>query len=247
MKQLTYRKKEAIQIVTKAAKDYKRLLENQNFLFIYRNRSSNQIEYFETLFTARNFQHLTGIQLLSENGSLITNHIQFYQKCIDNKLSESEIHFKPDGTTPLKLYALPQIIHFLKSSKMTAIYHDIRPKLTIDRLVGTTGFCLGFTYDKRGYYMPSSALLEDIRKLAGESHQILAVLSKTASKEIPLYRTIRHTAKGINLENLLLPPDLHALLETNACLRQVTPQTGSPPGTPASTPPRPAQSETPSS
>ena len=36
MTHLTYSKKDAIRIVTMAAKDYAHLLENQNFLFLYK-------------------------------------------------------------------------------------------------------------------------------------------------------------------------------------------------------------------
>ncbi len=213
MTHFSYSKKDAIRIITKAAKDYERLLENQNFLFIYRNRSTRHIEYFQTLFTARNFQHLTGIHLIDKDGRQVKNHIQFYEKCIRNRLSETEIRFKPDGTTPLKLTSLPRIINFLSSSKMAAVYHEIRPKLAVDIVAGTTNFCLGFTCDKRGYYMPSSALLEDIRKLSRESHQILAILSKPASASSPRYQNIRYLAKGVQLEKLPLPPGLNALLE----------------------------------
>ena len=94
--------------------------------------------------------HLTGIYLINKEGVLVKNHIQFYRKCLQNRLSESEIRFKPDGTTPLKLAALPQIINLINCSKMVAIYHEIRPKLAVDLLTGTTNFCLGFTGDKRG-------------------------------------------------------------------------------------------------
>ena len=85
--------------------------------------------------------HLTGIYLINKEGVLVKNHIQFYRKCLQNRLSESEIRSKA---------ALPQIINFINCSKMVAIYHEIRPKLAVDLLTGTTNFCLGFTGDKRG-------------------------------------------------------------------------------------------------
>ena len=57
MTHLTYSKKDAIRIVTMAAKDYAHLLENQNFLFLYRNRNTHNIAFFQTLFTAREAHH----------------------------------------------------------------------------------------------------------------------------------------------------------------------------------------------
>ncbi|MCR2048970.1 PBECR4 domain-containing protein [Acetatifactor muris] len=206
-------KKEAISIIICAAKDYEKLLNNKNFVFIYKNRTLNRIEYFEALFNARNFQHLAGIRFTDTSGHIITNRIQFYHKCIHNRLSESEIHFKSDGTTALKLYALPQIIHFLNSSRMTALYNSCRPRLSIDRLIGTTNYSLGFTYDSRGYYVPSSSLLEDIRNLSSDPFQILAILSKPASGTAPLYKEIKYMAKNICPDRLFLPHTLKSILD----------------------------------
>ena len=114
--------KEAIRIICAAAKDYERLLNGYNYIFIYKNRATNQIEYFETVFLGRNFQHLTGVEFIDKYRNTISNSTYFYQKCVKSTLKEKEIRFKDDGTTELKLQALPLIISFLKSSKMTAIY-----------------------------------------------------------------------------------------------------------------------------
>lgn len=201
------KQKEAIRIICAAAKDYDRLLNGYNYIFIYKNRATNQIEYFETVFLGRNFQHLTGVEFIDKYGNIISNSTHFYQKCVKSTLREKEIRFKEDGTTELKLQALPLVISFLKSSKMTAIYNGIRPRLSIDRLAGTTNFCLGFTKDKH-YYVPSSCLREDIRNLADVSYQILAILSKPAKHTFPIYRDIRYVAKGVPLNRLNFPDDL---------------------------------------
>lgn len=203
--------KDAIRIITTAAKDYDKLLNGNNYIFIYKNRINNQIEYFETTFLARNFQHLTGIDFIDKNKNIIHNPTYFYKKCVNSTLKEGEIRFKSDGTTELKLQALPLIVHFLKSSKMTAIYNSMRPKLSVDRLAGTTNFCLGFTKDKE-YYVPSSCLLEDIRNLSDDTFQILAIFSKPAKNTFPIYKDIRYIAKGIKLNHLLLPDNLSALI-----------------------------------
>ena len=90
---------------------------------------------------------------------------------------------------------------------MTAIYNGIRPRLSIDRLAGTTNFCLGFTKDQH-YYVPSSCLLEDIRNLSDVSYQILAILSKPAKRDFPIYKDIRYVAKGVPLNHLNFSDDL---------------------------------------
>lgn len=209
---LNQQHKEAIRVITSCAKDYDRILKGYNYIFIYKNRSTNTIEYFESVFLAHNFQHLTGIEFIDTHGNILHNPNYFYKKCISNSLKESEIRFKSDGTTVLKLKALPLIINFLKFSKMTAMYNSTKPKLSIDRLAGTTNFCLGFTRDKK-YYVPSSCLLEDIRNLSTINHQILAILSKPANKLTPKYKNARYVAKGINLHTLMLPPDLSSIID----------------------------------
>ena len=203
--------KDAIRVITSAAKDYSISLDGYNYIFIYKNRKTNQIEYFESIFLARNFQHLTGVEFTDNKGTILHNPTQFYQKCVNSTLKENEIQFKSDGTTELKLQALPLIVSFLKSSKMTAIYNSIRPKLSVDRLAGTTNFCLGFTKDKN-YYVPSSCLLEDIRNLADVTYQILAIFSKPATKTAPIYKDIRYVAKGVNLNHLTFSDDLSSLI-----------------------------------
>lgn len=207
----TYTKKETLHIITATAKVYAKMLEGLNYLFIYRNRSDNKIEYFETVFLPRNYQHLTGVDFLDKEGNLQRNSVFFYQKCLDNMLTEAEIRFKEDGTTPLKLEALPKLVQFLRFSKMTVVYNGMRPKLTVDRIVGTVTYCLGFIKDGN-YYVPSSCLLEDVRRMGDNPSQILAIFSKKAVREERIYKEIRFVAKGVPLDKLTLTDDLNFLI-----------------------------------
>ncbi len=207
----TYTKKEALKIIIATAKVYAKMLEGLNYLFIYRNRCSNEIEYFETVFLPRNYQHLTGIEFIDAEGNLRKNSVFFYHKCLNNTLTEDEIQFKKDGTTPLKLEALPKLVQFLRFSKMTALYNGIRPKLAVDRVAGTTNYCLGFIKDG-DYFVPSSCLLEDIRKLGNNPSQVLAIMSKKANQSEPIYKEIRYAAKGVPLNKLKLSDELNKLI-----------------------------------
>lgn len=207
----TYTKKETLHIITATAKVYAKMLEGLNYLFIYRNRSDNKIEYFETVFLPRNYQHLTGVDFLDKEGNLQRNSVFFYQKCLDNMLTEAEIRFKEDGTTPLKLEALPKLVQFLRFSKMTVVYNGMRPKLTVDRIVGTVTYCLGFIKDGN-YYVPSSCLLEDVRRMGDNPSQILAIFSKKAVREERIYKEIRFVAKGVPLDKLTLTDNLNFLI-----------------------------------
>lgn len=156
----TYTKKEALRIIIATAKQYAVKLEGLNYLFIYRDRSSNHIEYFETVFLPRNYQHLTGIDFLDVEGNLRRNSRYFYQKCLDNTLTEDEIRFKEDGD----------------------------------------------------YFVPSSCLLEDIRKLGDAPSQILAIMSKKADRSESIYKEIRYVAKGVPLNRLKISFELSNLI-----------------------------------
>lgn len=144
----------------------------------------------------------------AKDGKPQKNSVFFYRKCLDNTITEDEVGFRKDGTTPLKLEALPNLIRFLRFSKMTAIYNGTRSKLAVDRIAGTTNYCLGFVKD-RDYYVLSSCLLEDIRKLGDRPSQILAVLSKKADRSEPVYKNVCYTAKGIDLARLKLTESLN--------------------------------------
>lgn len=207
----TYTKKEALRVMIATAKEYEKNLVGRNYLFLYRNQETHQIEYFETVFLARNFQHLTGVEFLDEQGNVRKNSVFFYRKCLSNTITEKEICFKKDGTTPLKLAVLPQVVHFLKFSKMTTFYNGARPKLALERLAGTTHYCLGFIREGN-YYIPSSCLQEDIRNLGDKPSQVLAVMSKKANSSEKQYKEICYTAKGITLSNLRLPEALSQLI-----------------------------------
>lgn len=205
-----FTKKEAVRIVTSAAKDYQEILSGMNYLFIYRERSDNSVRFFETVFLPRNFQHLTGLELLDGDGSIVKKPLLFYERCLNSKLSEDDIAFRSDGTTRFKLEALPRIVNFISSSKMTGLYNGIRPLLAVDRLAGTTNFCLGFTQNG-DYYVPSSCLLEDIRKLAEKPSQVLAVMSKKSDEAI--YKNIRYVAKGLPFDRIKLQSELEEIID----------------------------------
>lgn len=207
-----YTKSEAIKIISEAAKDYAENLVNKNFIIIYKDRKNNRIDFFETVFLPRNFQHLSGIEYIDEKGNVLEQSVRFYNKCRNHSISEKEIQFKEDGTTHMKLQALPKVVMFFKFSKMTTTLDAYRPFLEVDRLVGNISCCLGFIKE-RNYYIPNSCLLDDIRDLGKSPSQILAVLSKPAAKSYKTYNEIKYTAKGVTVENLTMPKKLSSLIE----------------------------------
>ena len=207
---MKYTKEEAKKRVLNCAKQYHQKLLNKKMLIIYRERQDNAIHYIEVAFYKRNYQHLTGLELVDKNGNVLRNQsVNFYRKCVENKLSTDEFQFKRDGTTQLKLEALPTLMDITKITKIAGDYNNARPYLFVDKLIGGVNFCLGLSQDDN-VYVPSSALLEDIKKLTDAPSQVLAILEKDFDTDI--YFTVKHVAKGVNLKEINLPQDITSMI-----------------------------------
>lgn len=192
------------------AKQYKQRLLNKKLLIIYRDRQDNIIRYIEVIFHERNYQHLTGLELIDKNGNVLCNQSKnFFRKCIENKLGLEEFRFKQDGTTQLKLAALPMLLDVSKITKITGDYNNIRPYLYVDKVMGGVNFCLGLSREN-DVYVPSSALLEDIKKLTGAPSQVLAILEKDINDDI--YCRVKHVAKGVNLNRVVMPQEIKEMI-----------------------------------
>lgn len=197
--------------VLNCAKQYQQRLLNKKIIIIYREKRDNVIRYIEVVFHERNYQHLTGLELIDKNGDVLHNQsMNFYRKCVENKLSVDELRFKLDGTTQLKLEALPVLMDITKITKITGDYNNIRPYLFVDKVIGGVNFCLGLSRDDN-VYVPSSALLEDIKRLTEAPSQVLAILEKDVDADI--YSIIKHVAKGLNLSNITLPQEINAMVD----------------------------------
>lgn len=203
---MRYTKEDARRMVLNCAKQYQKKLLNKKLLIIYRERKDQSIRFIEVVFYERNYQHLTGVELLDQEGHVLRGQsINFHRKCIENKLSVNEIKFRDDGTTPLKLTALPVLMDVTKITKITGDYNNVRPYLFVDKVMGNVNFCLGLTKEQETY-VPSSALLEDMKHFVNTPSQVLAILEKEIYTEI--YDRIKHVAKGLNLNNLRLPDEI---------------------------------------
>ncbi|WP_418752448.1 PBECR4 domain-containing protein [Frisingicoccus sp.] len=203
---MKFTKEDARRRVLNCAKQYQQKLLNRKLIIIYRERQNNEIRYIEVVFHERNYQHLTGLELIDKNGNVLHNQsINFYRKCIENKLALEEFQFKKDGTTHLKLVALPILMDVTKITKITGDYNNVRPYLFVDKVIGGVNFCLGLSREDN-VYVPSSALLEDIKKLTDSPSQVLAIMEKGSDMDI--YSTVKHVAKGLNLHNIILPDEI---------------------------------------
>lgn len=207
---MKFTKEDAKRIVLNCAKQYQQRLLNKKMIIIYRERKDNTIRSIEVVFYEKNYQHLTGLELVGKDGNVIQHQsVNFYRKCVENKLGIDEFRFKTDGTTQLKLSALPVLMDIAKITKITGDYNNVRPYLLVDKVMGGVNFCLGLSKEN-DTYVPSSALLEDIKKLTDTPSQVLAILEK--DKDENVYKTVKHVAKGLNLNNLLLPNEISAMV-----------------------------------
>ncbi len=217
----SYTSEEARGIVMRCAKQYERNLLNQLFLIIYRDRKDNQVKSLEIYFGKENYQHLTGVELVDQHGH-IRHHVAelFYEKCVSNRLRKDEIKLRQDGTTNLKLAALPTMMEIQKVTKIEGDYNNRRPYLIADKLIGNVNFCLGLLQaEEKRYYVPASTLLEDIKKLADSPSQVLAILSKRKKEE--KYSTIRYVTKGLDLRKLHIPNNIEQMLSLENYMAKV--------------------------
>lgn len=203
---MKYTLEDARRIALSCAKQYQSKLLDKRLFIIYRERLDDSIRYIEVEFHDHNYQHLTGLEFIDENGHAYRGRSKdFYRKCIENKLTTRAIRFKKDGTTQLKLRALPVLMNITKVTKIAGCYNDSRPYLYVDKVIGNVNFCLGLS-KTGGVYVPSSALLADIKELTDSPSQVLAVLQKECDNDI--YVTVKHVAKGLDLSNLILPSEI---------------------------------------
>ena len=105
-----------------------------------------------------------------------------------------------------------------KITKITGDYNHFRPYLYVDKVMGGVNFCLGLTLENN-IYVPSSALLEDIKKLTKTPSQVLAIFEKDINADI--YNTVKHVTKGLNLQNLTLPNDINDMIDLENYLQKL--------------------------
>ncbi len=201
-------KEQAINTAIKCAKEYKSKLVNTRLLVIYRDRLSNEIKSLEILFRPSNFQHLTGLQMVDKDGNERKScAIEFYRRCLSRPfITKEEIKYKDDGTTPLKLAALPSLINLTKITKICGDYNNSKKSMIADALVGGVNFSLAISKygSESDEYFPRSALMEDIRNLAQNASQVLAILQKPISCS-GKYKTIKYVAKGLDISKIVFP------------------------------------------
>ena len=151
-------KSEAISIISKCAKSYKKNLDGNQIVFVYRD-GNNHSSYTEVKFCSYNFLHFTGV---NPRKGLSAN--DFYRYALNNRLSERDFSFKNNHTTELKLKVLDTIMCIATRARLIGNYTGPHLELYTKKVTNTTTACLGLI-EKGDCYIPNSVLSEDIRSI----------------------------------------------------------------------------------
>lgn len=195
-------KKEALQALFTSAELYHRNFENRNLLIIGASSSLNSISAMEASFRDVNFLHLTGVRLEAKRR---LSAGRFFALCLQKRLSPHDFQFAGNGTTEQKLSILPTLFASGNlSANMLGDYHDRRPALITDKLVGNIRCCIGFVYnDGLHTYVPNTVLNTDMRDSIQNKQRILAIYRKPRSEV--RYSELIYQAKKIDWSRVRLP------------------------------------------
>lgn len=192
--------KEAILIISKCATLYNVNLCNRQLAFVYRN-GNNHTGFIEVAFRPNNFMHFTGIDT--------KKHIKanaFYRDALDKRLKESDIQFKNNHTTELKLQVLQSIMNLPFSARMIGDYTGAHLDLYTEKVAGTTTACLGLIRHGNEY-IPNTILKEDIRNIIPKPPgKIFAIFRKPIRQNI--YTELTFQSDSIDITKKCLPPVL---------------------------------------
>lgn len=200
-------KSEAISIISKCAKSYKKYLDGNQVAFVYRDEN-NHSSYAEVKFRSYNFLHFTGVNLRKG-----LNANDFYRFALNNRLSERDFSFKSCHTTELKLKVLDTIMSIDTKARMIGNYIGPHLELYTEKVTGTTTACLGLT-EKGNCYIPNSVLNEDIRSIVPKPPgKIYAIFKKSINST--LYTQLTYQSQNMKITKKCLPKNLVERIESS--------------------------------
>ena len=202
----------ALNVAIAQFKNYQKNLENRIMMVIYRNRTTNELDYILIEFTGTNYYHLTGLAYKEDTNDSIDGHFgsRFYNALVNQKLSIRDLKIK-DNNTELKIKALPSVTTCYKYTKMIGDFNNSGFQLALDKVMGNTTTCLGLKKIKNKKYAPASSLYTDTRKMIKNSQQIIAIFLKDIFSTHP-FSEIKYVAKGCNLKNMQFPNSILELI-----------------------------------
>lgn len=197
-------KHEIIKWAIENAKKYKNNLENKNIMFIYENKKTKKLEYIETSYKPYNYLHLTGLEYkIKSNETKYQKAVEFYKLATIGKLNIRNITIKKREIVELKMKAMNTLMNIDKSAKMIGNYNNnIKDTLYTEKISGTVHYCLGFVKSrKEKYYIPNTALSQNILDITDVANKIIAILKKPEIKE--KYSEVTYLAKETSIQKIL--------------------------------------------
>lgn len=203
-------KKDLMENLIKAKEIFDDYLLNKNFIYIFNNKLTNKIDFFEMKCISNNFLHLTGVE------TKITPS-NFYKALDKKRLSLNSINYKSNGTTKLKLEIFNRLPLLLTSPVQVCFQDDFFTlKLQVDILINRPindikDIVLGLKrMENFDFFVPASILKEKPQNIGKIFSRVLCIFEKNRLEK--KYNKIRYKAKNledIELLNLLNKIDIN--------------------------------------
>ena len=165
-----YTKQEVLKIILSVAKEYDEKINDRHFKIIYQKGKDK--EEVIVGFRDMNFLHLTGVKTkLSAQ--------QFYNACVNGKLSERDFEIDNKGKVQQKIAVLPYLPNLLYGNCMIGDFINSGIMIRADYFVGDTraAISVGFKVGKAAD-IPVTLYREDVRKLSDPTCKVLEIWCK---------------------------------------------------------------------
>ena len=141
-------------------------------------------------------EHLEDQKVLFLYG--VPSAIHFYEKCLDNRLTENDFILSKDGSSGQKLDILETMMGIKRCATMIGEFTDQGPMLFTEKVAGNVRGCIGFVKDRNTKLnVPNTLLKKDIRDVTKKPMQkIYAILSKNYTED--KYSKIEKLDKNID-------------------------------------------------
>ena len=200
---MKYDKNQAISIIVNAAENYKKYLQDKEFLIIYQEKGITKVA--QVGFRDSYFLHLTGVKANVTAG-------RFYEKCINHQLSPMDFELDKGGKTQQKLMVLPYFHELLYHNCMIGDFVNSGICIKADYFVGNTKAILsvGFRYGKKTDF-PVTLYKEDVRKLSQPTNKVLAIFARNHIQQS--YTMCTYLSKGQQINKLPISEEIEALIQ----------------------------------
>lgn len=187
-------KKKMLHIISKAANEYEKYLNNKYFLVVF--PKGRKIEYVQIGFRNMHFLHLTGVKTkLSAQ--------RFYYACLAGKLAEKDVEFDGNGRVQQKLMVLPHLHELLYHPCWIGDFVNNGVVIQSDYFIGDTKsiLCVGLRYGKT-VDLPVTLYREDVRKMIRPVNKVLGIFAKCYNEKE--YSQCTYLAKGHCMDEIKL-------------------------------------------